>query len=432
MLQQENEGRSILMIEDSPAFRKSITKVLGQRGFQVHEAGDAREAAGKLSTTRVDLVLLDLHFPGADGLTVLRELGRQRPELPVVVMSGTENLDDVIGALKAKARDYLKKPFRPDELIDTVERLLPRAEPALDFTFRVDDETPRSATPPPCAGRVTEPLDVSPCLEIAGLEEGIRTGKITPPIIDPRVQQIHRLMQRPSSGLCDVTNVIGRDPAMVAAVIGRANSGFFATSRKLRTLQDACVLLGNHAVFAIAIERLVLNAFQCQWEPYRQVFRAMVTNLGRTAGVSSVAARMVGVPAEQAYVAGLLHNIGEVLILQFASSMANDQGQPISLDALSAAMAQHHEHAGRALVDHWQLPEPMPTLCGGHHEPQMGESEDDRVLRSLVVGSWAYALGEGNVYLPGQRVTEYSGLASDLFDSIGVEPKLVRARVPPR
>jgi DNA-binding response OmpR family regulator len=107
----------ILIVEDEARILAFLTRGLEAEGFGTDSATDGRAALRSLADTHYDLVVLDLLLPGIDGLTVLRELRRTRPELPVVILSARSDLRTKLRGFELGASDYVAKPFALDELI---------------------------------------------------------------------------------------------------------------------------------------------------------------------------------------------------------------------------------------------------------------------------------------------------------------------------
>jgi two-component system, cell cycle sensor histidine kinase and response regulator CckA len=113
---------TILLVEDDPSVRRLTTAVLQQHGYRVISAGDAEEATSLFLEHRADIGLLlsDVMLPGRSGPQLAAELLRQRPELPVLFLSGyAEGPLSEHGRLPAGTR-FLGKPFRSDDLIREV------------------------------------------------------------------------------------------------------------------------------------------------------------------------------------------------------------------------------------------------------------------------------------------------------------------------
>src|SRR5512138_787731 len=97
--------------------RHLLTVILTDHGWEARAVGSAADALRELEARDVDLVLTDVRMPGMDGLALLREIQRLRPELTVIVMSAYGAQDAALEAMKAGAYDYVSKPFRKDEVV---------------------------------------------------------------------------------------------------------------------------------------------------------------------------------------------------------------------------------------------------------------------------------------------------------------------------
>lgn len=116
----------ILAIEDEPQLRKLLAMTLVPKGFRLLEAVDGREGVSFASTTRPDLILLDLGLPDKSGLDVLKEI-RERSEVPVIILSVMDGSETIIDALNAGADDYVTKPFELGELLARINVCLRRS-----------------------------------------------------------------------------------------------------------------------------------------------------------------------------------------------------------------------------------------------------------------------------------------------------------------
>jgi two-component system, NtrC family, response regulator AtoC len=109
--------RSILVVDDDPAMRHLLSVILTDHGWEARAVAAAAEALRELEARDYDLVLTDVRMPGMDGLALLREIQRLRPDLTVIVMSAYGAQEAALEAMKAGAYDYLSKPFRRDEVV---------------------------------------------------------------------------------------------------------------------------------------------------------------------------------------------------------------------------------------------------------------------------------------------------------------------------
>src|SRR5436309_8227759 len=120
-------GMRILVIEDEPRILGFLARGLEAEGFAVDAARNGGEGLKRARSDSYDLVLLDLLLPGVDGLSVLHELNRARPELPVMIVSARSDLPTKLRGFGLGAADYLSKPFSFDELIARVRVQLRKA-----------------------------------------------------------------------------------------------------------------------------------------------------------------------------------------------------------------------------------------------------------------------------------------------------------------
>jgi DNA-binding response OmpR family regulator len=119
----------ILVIEDEPRILAFLARGLEAEGFTVDGARDGPTGVRRASERRYDLVILDLLLPKLDGLSVLRSLQAERPELPVVIVSARSDLGTKLRGFGLGACDYVSKPFSFDELVARVRAQLRRGRP---------------------------------------------------------------------------------------------------------------------------------------------------------------------------------------------------------------------------------------------------------------------------------------------------------------
>lgn len=208
-------SRRILLADDSVTIQKVIELTFSEQDYEILAVSDGTSAITQLTEARPDLVLADVHMPGASGLEVCRLAKELHPGLPVVLMVGTFEPFEEADATAAGADSYLKKPFDSQELLRLVADLMPKgstassgpvsqaAEPATDWGLgehssadldALDLATPDLPTPEPpgsdlpghdlppataVAGEVEEEVDLESWdkLEIAAAEEEEEAGE---------------------------------------------------------------------------------------------------------------------------------------------------------------------------------------------------------------------------------------------------------------
>ncbi len=122
------EGKkSVVCIEDEPEMIDLIKLILGRKGFELAGAMGGREGLELIRRSKPDLVLLDLMMPDMDGWEVYQQLksDEELKHIPVIIVTAkAQSIDKVLGLHIAKVDDYVTKPFGPQELLQSIEKVL--------------------------------------------------------------------------------------------------------------------------------------------------------------------------------------------------------------------------------------------------------------------------------------------------------------------
>jgi len=119
-------GAVILVVEDDPDMRETVCTALQRNEYRVREAEDGRGMREVLAQRQVDLVILDLVLPGESGLDLAREL-RNSSDIPLIILTGKDNVIDKVVGLEIGADDYITKPFHARELVARIGTVLRRS-----------------------------------------------------------------------------------------------------------------------------------------------------------------------------------------------------------------------------------------------------------------------------------------------------------------
>jgi len=117
----------ILCVEDEPEMIDLIRLILGRRGFEVKGATGGVEGLRMIREEHPDLVLLDLMMPDMDGWEVYQQIkaDEKTKSIPVIVVTAkAQSIDKVLGLHIAKVDDYIAKPFSPQDLLNSIEKVL--------------------------------------------------------------------------------------------------------------------------------------------------------------------------------------------------------------------------------------------------------------------------------------------------------------------
>ncbi len=126
VIMSNQSEKFILCIEDEPEMIDLISLILERRGFNVQGAAGGTEGIKKVRELHPDLVLLDLMMPDLDGWEVYQQMKADEAtrDIPVIVVTAkAQSIDKVLGLHIAKVDDYIAKPFSPQELLASVEKI---------------------------------------------------------------------------------------------------------------------------------------------------------------------------------------------------------------------------------------------------------------------------------------------------------------------
>ena len=129
----------ILIVEDERTLCETIVRSLRRLAYSVDFCYDGNEALNLLAVEKYDLVLLDLNLPGADGMTVLRQLRQTDKDTRVLILSARSEVSDKVAGLDAGASDYLSKPFHLEELEARIRSLTLRKFTQSDVVLSCGD-----------------------------------------------------------------------------------------------------------------------------------------------------------------------------------------------------------------------------------------------------------------------------------------------------
>ena len=117
---------NILVVDDEPVARQSLTDILKLEGYTVASAPNGQAAVEHVRTQNVDLMIVDLKMPGMDGLEVVQVVNQVSPETEVILLTAYGSTETAIQALRLRIHDYLLKPASPAQILATVKKGLAR------------------------------------------------------------------------------------------------------------------------------------------------------------------------------------------------------------------------------------------------------------------------------------------------------------------
>ena len=219
-----------------------------------------------------------------------------------------------------------------------------------------------------------------PASYAARVERWIAGDAIELPVLDRialRVYREARMGELDAGGLCDL---IGDDPALVADVMRMANSSYYAGLAEVHNLRHAVVRLGTAQLASLALSTGCRRLYGASSPAFEQRLRDLWDHSIRVATGSRWLAPHSGhgALADDAFVAGLLHDVGRLLLLRAIEDLAErDLAVPPSA-TIDAVLEELYCSQGAWLLERWNLPEPLPTLVRSFADDPV--DEDDTLL----------------------------------------------------
>jgi two-component system chemotaxis response regulator CheY len=118
--------KTIMTIDDSASVRTMVKFTLSELGFEIVEAVDGEDAMKKLEETQIDLLITDVNMPGLDGISLIRKVRENSSYrfVPIIVLTTEYHSDKKQEGKEAGATGWIVKPFRPDQLIAVVKKVM--------------------------------------------------------------------------------------------------------------------------------------------------------------------------------------------------------------------------------------------------------------------------------------------------------------------
>jgi putative nucleotidyltransferase with HDIG domain len=225
----------------------------------------------------------------------------------------------------------------------------------------------------------------------------------TMPTIAAKVMQI---VNDPHSSAEDVAKFISRDVALTSKVLRLANSAFYGIPRTISSVNSAIVILGFNTIRSLVLSASVLKVF-----PQKPGLAASFDRKAfwKHSFMVGIASRMVAqiyrkkklVDMETAFSAGLLHDIGKIILEQFSNDdyvpvlkAAKEQGLPLFM-AERAILGMSHADVSGMLVDKWQMPNELKGPIVNHHTPMEDKTSQDMACIVHYANHLCHVKGSG-------------------------------------
>lgn len=203
------------------------------------------------------------------------------------------------------------------------------------------------------------------------------------------ITQIIGLTDNPDSTVTDIEKLVLRDQALTSKILRLANSAYYGYARRISTISEATVLLGFQAIKGIALASMARDYMSGEFKGYSLEEKQLWNQSQTCAIISRYIARKLKYPnPEEAYIAGLLRDIGKTILNEHMESeykevlsKVNDEGITF-LDAENEIFGYDHAEIGGIVAEKWNLPAVLIDAIKYHHTPDL--SNINPILVSIV------------------------------------------------
>jgi putative nucleotidyltransferase with HDIG domain len=335
--------KRILFVDDEPNVLGGLRRMLHplRNQWRMVFANSGREALQQFEEAPFDILVTDARMPDMNGAELLEAVRRRFPQTIRIVLSGTTEMDLTMRTA-ALAHQYLCKPCDAATLRSTLER-------ACSVREMLDD---------PALKRLISGINKLPSLPAIYLKLNETLG---------------------SEDVCakDVADVIAQDMAMTAKVLQMVNSALFGMRREITGVTQAVTFLGMETVKSLALSAMAFAQFR---NPGLARLASQLTT--HSLQVGALARRMAkssefeGVTADDCFAAGLLHDIGKLVLAdnrpeEFQAAMQNAKEKGLTAAAAeTGTFGATHAEVGAYLLWLWGLPDCVTEAVAMHHKPE--------------------------------------------------------------
>jgi putative nucleotidyltransferase with HDIG domain len=420
-------GAYILTVDDFSIIRRVIINILRKSEADVDEAANGEIALSKLqlaveNNVPYDMVFLDIEMPVMDGITLIRKMredGRFK-DLPIVVMTSHNEMEEIKTCLELGVTDYIVKPASRERVLSAVTKALE----GKDLSQRVASATEISAS-----GAVAEKPEYKRI--IFRKLETIENLPALPGVIE----RIRELALDPKSDNETIARIMADEPSMMANVLKLANSAMYGARERISSLQAAITRLGLQAVYNLATSIGVikmLEDFNAKGFDHKAFCEHSIST-----GITMCVIADICKPhlkhthsPDVLHLSGVLHDVGRLITLQFfekevqeAIALCEKHSLPLFL-AEQRTIGVDHAAVGAWLAQKWNMDEVQRNVIAYHHDPLLGPAAHAEAIYICHAANYLcnqQKLGSaGDIVAPffDQRVFDALGLTIDVIPQV--------------
>lgn len=389
--------KSVLFVDDEPFILDALRRLMSNMSgvWRMRFAGSGEEALRLMAQSPADVVVTDMRMPQMSGAQLLNEVVRLNPKTVRIILSGYSDAEMVIQCIKG-THQFLSKPCTSETLRSVIKR-------ALDMDEWINNDAVKT---------LVSGLDRLPSMPSVYFE-------------------IMAELESPSGTIERAGEIISRDPAMAAKLLHMVNSAFFGLRRQISDTGEAVMQLGVETIRSLALGIHVFSEMKTTGPAAasaQKLWNHSVATAARCRQLAKVE-RLDRESSEASFTAGLLHDVGRLVILGNMPEACIEAEKLLSSGGISIIEAEekvlgvNHAAIGGYLLGLWGLPVPLVEAAAFHHAPGRCLTESVTPLSIVHVANvleHETSVGEASGLLP--------KLDNDYLEKIGMLDHLAAFR----
>lgn len=194
----------------------------------------------------------------------------------------------------------------------------------------------------------------------------LRPEDLSIPMLPDQAQRVLKIAGDPEVTISSLAALVSKDPVLATRVLGMANSALYGAMSPLRSVADAVVRLGTRTVRNVVVTVSMHSQFKAPQVSGHDAQRFMEHAVG-TAYVSHLVADQVRADVDEAFLCGLLHDLGKLVIVRTAMQYQQKHAGVIRSDELQAAIVRFHAVCGALALGFWNVPDEIRDVVQHHH-----------------------------------------------------------------
>ncbi len=340
---ERSAKRRILFVDDDPMLLQFYCAIMEREkeAWETHTIDDPRKVLGLLASKTFDVLVSDFRMPAMDGIQLMREVSERHPAVARMMVSGMQDQQEVARCL-GLTHQFLPKPFNLKSFRATLARV----------------------------------CQLGVFLEDPRLQAIVAQVKSLPSVPSLYLEMMTEI-NREDSSLEALAAIVAKDPSMTAKLLQIVNSAAFGQARRISSPLEAIQFLGVARVNSLVLSTHIFSSFD-QATVKGSSIQALWDHAFQTASLARLILDAEGAESEMAeagYTAGLLHDIGKLILAQSFPQdwqrvlAACAEGSRPSVDVEMEIFGASHTGIGAYLLGLWGLPAPIVEAVAFHHAP---------------------------------------------------------------